>query len=622
MNKEIEAEAKALGARLLGGIPVFKRQLEDYLWSGYGIRGISVSRSYQNIWEQALLPNYGLDILVRICLAEMRKQLSNEEIALLKAAWESKRIISAVEYDAYPWEWKPTLLNQDTGTGSASWTDFANFFFKYCDTVTAPTKEEILRARERLQPHMVSVQEEELAVEHAVTAAIPRVSDHRDDIALLGLSPTDRIKLESMGIIGLEQIALHNRDSLGMGKAKGDSIIQRTWNILANRHIQGIDIDNDQITVSLDEINEAILAAVRGILRAYDLPDWGNCRTQTVGNRIILISRHGSDFSYIVEQAKKRQQILQARQRQSLKQLGVTLERERIIHFARQRGFDGFWQEVFSSISGNDTMKRALAIAMFSTYMEPVHILSIGEPGGGKTLSKDIIADNFLDLTKVGANTTRAGLVCNLSTGQPGALAFSDHKLVLVDEFDKIPEGDMEYCYELLSNGKCQIDSARIHDTIESHFIMIAFANPKYGVFHSSPLEEVGLPATLMSRFALVVKTEPLVREAMQKLFLSKFYGSSELQRLSDHYDQWVKLSRLHVPEIECSPDKAVAYVDKALDLVEKYQGTPLRRDPRMGDYLRRVPMSIARAEFRNVTDADLTSALGLFRQSVEDWVV
>jgi len=124
---------------------------------------------------------------------------------------------------------------------------------------------------------------------------------------------------------------------------------------------------------------------------------------------------------------------------------------------------------------------------MFSTYNEPVHILIIGEPRGGKTLSKDIIADSFVDLAKVGANTTRAGLVCNLSTGQPGALAFSNHKLVLVDEFDKIPESDVEYCYELLSNGKCHVDSARIHDTIESHFIMIAFANPKYAVFRSLP---------------------------------------------------------------------------------------------------------------------------------------
>ena len=149
---------------------------------------------------------------------------------------------------------------------------------------------------------------------------------------------------------------------------------------------------------------------------------------------------------------------------------------------------------------------------------------------------------------------------------------------------------------------------------------MIAFANPKYGVFHASPLEEVGLPATLMSRFAFVVRTELLDRQAMQELFLSKFYGSSELQRLPDYYDQWVKLSRLHVPKIECSLDKILAYMDKALDLVGKYQGTPLRRDPRMGEYLRRAPMSIARAEFRNLADADLTAALELFQQSVEDW--
>ena len=622
MNNEMEAEAKAVGAGLVGGIPVFKRQLEDYLWSGYGIRGVSVSKSYQDIWERELVPNYGLDILVRICLTEMKKRLSNEEFTLLKDVWENKGPISAVEYEAFPWEWKAALLTQDTSTGSVNWTDLANFFFKHCDRVMAPTKEDVLRAREGLQPHTVPTEEEGLAVEEALTAVIPKVSDRRDDISLLGLSPTDRGKLESMGIISLEQISLHDRDSLGMGKTKGDNIIQRAWNILANHYIQDIDIDSDQLTVSVDEINEAILAAVKGILRANDLPDWGNCRTQVVGNRIVLISRRGSDFSCIIEEAKKRQQILKARERQSLKQLGVTLETQRIVDFARKRGFHGFWQEVFSPISGNDTMKRALAIAMFSTFTEPVHVLVVGEPGGGKTLSKDIIADSFPDLTKVGANTTRAGLVCNLSTGQSGTLAFSDHKLVLVDEFDKIPEADVEYCYELLSNGKCQVDSARIHDTIESYFIMIAFANPKYGVFRSSPLEEVGLPATLMSRFTLVVKTEPLIRAAMQKLFLNKFYCSSELQRLPDYYDQWVKLSRFHTPELGCSRDRVEAYVDKAIDLVEKYQSTPLRRDPRMGDYLRRVPMSIARAEFRNLTDADLIYALELFQQSVEQWAV
>jgi len=620
MEEQMESDARAIGPRLLDGLPVFKKQMGDYLWCRYGIGGISASKSYHDIWEQALLPKYGLEILTHVCLAEMRKRLSSEDFAKLKEAWQSGRSIPAEEWEAFPWEWKYALLQQDRTSGRISWTDFANFFFKYEKFGTAPSKEDVLAAAESIKVDRVSTQEKTEGAEQVGPASIRKAVDRRDDLALLGLSTKDRTKLESMGIISSEQIALHDINSLGMGKTKGHSLIQRAWNILANWHIQDIEIEPDQITVLADEISEAIMLAVKGILHAYDSPELGNCMIQSVGNRILLRPRAGRDFSHVIEEAKRRQQILEARERQFLERLGVTIGEETIVDFARQRGFDGFWQEVFSPISGNEIMKKALAVSMFSTSSEPVHVLVVGEPAGGKTLSRDIIADNFKDLTKVGAIATRAGLVCNLASGQLGALAFSDQKLVLVDEFDKIPEGDMEYCYELLSNGRCQVDSARIHDTIESHFIMIAFANPMHGVFRGSPLDEIGLPATLMSRFAFVVKTEPLDRAAMQELFLSKYYRKSELQSLPDYYDQWVKLARLYVPKIETSPDKVKAYVNEVVDLVEEYRGTPLRRDERMGDYIARVPVSIARAEFRNLTDSDLTSALELFMQSIQEW--
>jgi len=64
-------------------------------------------------------------------------------------------------------------------------------------------------------------------------------------------------------------------------------------------------------------------------------------------------------------------------------------------------------------------------------------------------MAKEIIGDQFSDITYIGANTTRSGLVCNLGTGDLGALPHSHKKLVLVDEFDKIPGEDIEYCIRI-----------------------------------------------------------------------------------------------------------------------------------------------------------------------------
>lgn len=46
----------------------------------------------------------------------------------------------------------------------------------------------------------------------------------------------------------------------------------------------------------------------------------------------------------------------------------------------------------------------------------------------------------------------------------------------------------------------------------------------------------------------------------------------------------------------------------------------PLRRDLRMADYSRRIPLSIARTEFKNVTDETLDMALELINQSIDEW--
>ncbi len=438
-----------------------------------------------------------------------------------------------------------------------------------------------------------------------------------DDLDSLGVPPSDRKKLESMGLTSLEQIALLTHKKLGMRRGKANTIIRRARNILAHRHVRAIEVDDDVIRVGVSSLSRPVVTAVLDVVGVYEASPGAASMDKEDG--ALVLRRESAAFDGIVEHAKVQREVLaggevagRGRQR--------PLGEDEVRLFARERGFDGFWRQVFKEIRGNEVMKQALSVSLFSTFREPVHTIVIGEPGSSKTLAKEIIERNFRDVTTVGANTTRAGLVINLATGEMGALAYSDGKVVLADELDKIPDEDIEHCYELLSNGRCSVHSAKVHEEIESHFVMISFANPSSQVFRDAPIRDIPLPPLLMSRFALIARTEAIDRDTRFDLFKQKFYGSGELQEKSALYNRWVEFARMHQPDIVASGEAVEAYLSGVNDLVEEHYHTNLRRDLRMGDYIRRVPQAIARASFGDVSDETLAAAEHLFRTSMESW--
>jgi len=437
-----------------------------------------------------------------------------------------------------------------------------------------------------------------------------------DDLDRLGVAPSDRKKLESMGITRLDQIALLNYEKLGMGRGKGSAIIRRARNIIAHENIKDIEIDNDVIRVHLVKKSSPILKSVLSVLGVYNAPPGAAALVE--GDGMIELHRKGRAFDRIMEGAQIEKEILDGRNIALAE--NMVLSEEQVLDFAKERGFHGFWRNVFDEIKGNEVMKKALTVSMFSTFEEPVHTVVIGEPGSSKTLAKEIIERNFRNITTVGANTTRAGLVINLATGEMGALAYSDKKIILVDELDKIPEEDIEHCYELLSNGRCSVHSAKIHEEIESKFIMIAFANPSSQVFEDKPINGISLPPLLMSRFALIVKTEKIDKESRLKLFEQKFYGGSEIREKPSFYNQWVEMAQSHTPSIKASTKKVKKYLESVNELVEEHYTTQLRRDLRMGDYTRRIPQAIARASFTDIGDEELDEAEKILYESVESW--
>jgi len=478
-------------------------------------------------------------------------------------------------------------------------------------------------------------------------------------------SPKEIAQLEAMGISTLEQIALSNSSDLGMGKSKGEALIMRSQNILTVKHVQSLSVSEDVIKVEVDRTSRGIIAAVKGMLGAKDNPAYGNCKFEVLDTRIFLrqlesrppqpcsyydpstysqcgematdrCSCHSKyfcrlhleghtpsiqqDFARLIIEAQKLAERLQQKTQREKEQTGITLPEDQVRSFTRERGFTGFWQTVFEEIHGQEVMKQALAAGLFAAPREPVHVLVVGEPASAKTLARDILLRNFTGLTSVGGNATRAGLVSNRNSGEPGVLAFSDGKTVLVDEFDKIDPVDLSYCLELLSNGRCDVHSGRVHETIESHFTMLAFANPEGDIFSGNPQMDIGMRPTVMSRFALVIKVEAIKRQDMLSLFSRSLDAKGELKHLPQYFDQWLKLARSYNPELNVSLESREHYLSAMVDIVERYINTPLRRDIRVKDYLRRVPEAMARAEFEPVQDRHLEAALQLFQNSLETW--
>ena len=441
----------------------------------------------------------------------------------------------------------------------------------------------------------------------------------KDDLTLLGVIPSDRKKLENMGITKLAQIATMSVTSLGMGNSKGNMLIQRARNILANENITDIKIINeDNISVKIENTDRAIIKSVLNALDVYSVK-WGNTALKSEGKTLTL-SRKSPAFDRVINKAITLKEILETKKNEQREKNGIFLPEDELKEFALKRGFNGFWENVFQEIHGNDIMKKVISTSMFSTFKEPVHSLIIGEPGSSKTMAKEIISNQFQDITNIGANTTRSGLVCNLGTGDLGALSHSHNKLVLVDEFDKIPDEDIEYCYELLSNGKCSVHSAKLHQNIESEFIMISFANPKSKVFGKNVIGDIGLSPLLISRCALIVRVQNIGKEDRLNLFEKKFYNNGELKEKHEYYDQWIRLSRTYEPEISASKNIVKKYIHDMNEIVEKYYSTNLRRDLRMADYIRRIPLAIARASFQSVDNKVIEEAASIIKESINTW--